>query len=40
MNTLTDEDFKELNQRVLELKVSELFEEPCPFYEDDELSED
>jgi len=36
MNTLTDEDFKELNQKVLEYKMLELFEEPCSLYDDEE----
>jgi hypothetical protein len=40
MNTLTDDDFRELAQRVLELKVLELFQEPCQLYEDEELQDD
>lgn len=39
MNTLTDEDFRELSQRVLELKMSELFDEPCTFYDEEELTD-
>jgi hypothetical protein len=36
MNTLTEDDFKKLNQRVLHYKMTELFEEPCPLYEEDD----
>lgn len=33
---MTDEDLKKLQERVLKAKMDELFEEPCPLYEDDE----
>jgi len=35
MVTITEEDLQKLNQRVLEQKMDELFEEPST-YEDDE----
>jgi hypothetical protein len=34
MTILTEEDLKELQERVLQQKMDELFEEPCT-YEDD-----
>ena len=36
MITLTEEDLKELQQRVLELKMNELFEEPSTYEDEDE----
>jgi hypothetical protein len=33
---MTEEDLEGLYKRVLKLKMDELFEEPCPLYEDDE----
>ena len=36
MITLTEEDLKELQQRVLELKMNELFEEPSTYEDDDD----
>ena len=35
MATITEEDLQKLNQRVLQQKMDELFEEPST-YEDDE----
>ena len=35
MISITDEDIRELQQRVLQQKIDELFEEPST-YEDDE----
>lgn len=32
---VTEEDLKELQQRVEDLKMSELFEEPCRFMDDE-----
>ena len=36
MITLTEEDLKELQQRVLELKMDELFEEPSTYEDEDD----
>jgi hypothetical protein len=33
---LTEEDLKELQERVLQQKMSELFEEPCTYEDDDD----
>ena len=33
---MTEEDFKELQEKVKELRVALLFEEPCPLYDEDE----
>jgi len=37
---MTDEDLKELQERVFELKMSELFEEPCSYEDEDEFSDE
>jgi len=36
---MTEEDYRELQERVKELRMELLFEEPCPLYEEveDEL---
>jgi len=36
MIALTEEDLKELQQRVLELKMNELFEEPSTYEDEDD----
>jgi hypothetical protein len=36
MITLTEEDLKELQQRVLELKMNELFDEPSTYEDEDD----
>jgi len=36
MIALTEEDLKELHQRVLQLKMDELFEEPSTYEDDDD----
>ena len=36
MIVLTEEDLKELQQRVLELKMNELFEEPSTYEDEDD----
>jgi len=36
MTILTEEDLKELQDRVLQQKMNELFEEPCTYEDDDE----
>ena len=36
MIVLTEEDLKELHQRVLQLKMDELFEEPSAYEDDDD----
>jgi len=36
MTILTEEDLKELQERVLQQKMNELFEEPCTYEDDDE----
>lgn len=33
---MNDEDFSELSELVEEMRISVLFEEPCPLYEEDE----
>jgi len=33
---LTEEDLKELQDKVLQQKMSELFEEPCTYEDDDD----
>jgi hypothetical protein len=33
---MNEDDLEELNERVKEMKLSVLFEEPCPLYEEDE----
>ena len=33
---LTEEDLKELHERVNQQKMEELFEEPCTYEDDDE----
>jgi len=33
---MNEEDFDELEERVKKMKISVLFEEPCPLYEEDE----
>ena len=35
MITITEEDLKELHQRVLDQKMDELFEEPSTYEDDD-----
>ena len=36
MIVLTEEDLQELQERVLQQKMDELFEEPCTYEDDDE----
>ena len=36
MVTITEEDLQKLNQRVLQQKMEELFEEPCTYEDDDD----
>jgi len=36
MISLTEEDLKELQERVLQQKMSELFEEPSTYEDDDD----
>ena len=36
MIVLTEEDLKELQQRVLQLKMNELFEEPSTYEDEDD----
>ena len=36
MIVLTEEDLKELQQRVLEFKMNELFEEPSTYEDEDD----
>jgi hypothetical protein len=36
MITLTEEDIKELQERVFQQKMNELFEEPSAYEDDDE----
>ena len=36
MIALTEDDLKELQQRVLEFKMNELFEEPSTYEDDDD----
>ena len=36
---MTEEDFKELQEKVKDLRVALLFEEPCPLYEDEDEDE-
>jgi hypothetical protein len=36
MIVLTEEDLKELHQRVLQLKMDELFEEPSAYEDEDD----
>lgn len=33
---MNEDDLEQLNERVKEMKISVLFEEPCPLYEEDE----
>ena len=33
---MSEEDYKELQERVKSLRIKLLFEEPCPLYEEDE----
>ena len=33
---MSEEDYKELQEKVRELRIALLFEEPCPLYEQDE----
>ena len=33
---MTEEDYQKLQEKVRELKMKYLFEEPCPLYEDEE----
>jgi len=33
---MTEEDYQQLQERVQELKMQYLFEEPCPLYEEDD----
>ena len=33
------EFYKELRERIYDLRIAHLFEEPCPFYEPDEDDE-
>ena len=33
---MTEEDYKDLQEKVKELRMTLLFEEPCPLYEEDE----
>ena len=33
---MTEEDYQKLQEKVQELKMKYLFEEPCPLYEDEE----
>ena len=37
MITLTEEDIKELQERVLQQKMDELFEEPSTYEDEDDL---
>ena len=34
---MSEEDYKELQEKIKELRVTLLFEEPCPLYEEDEV---
>ena len=36
---MTEEDYKDLQEKVTEMRIALLFEEPCPLYEEveDEL---
>jgi len=36
MTQMTEQDLKELQQKVLRMKTDVLMEEPCPIYEADE----
>jgi hypothetical protein len=36
MTSLTEEDLKELQERVFQQKMDELFEEPCTYEDDDD----
>ena len=36
MSTITEEDLQKLNQRVLQQKMDELFEEPSTYEDEDE----
>ena len=33
---MTEEDFNELQEKIKELRMALLFEEPCPLYEDED----
>lgn len=33
---MTENDYKSLRERVYELRIAYLFEEPCPLYEEDD----
>ena len=35
MSIITEEDFKDLQRKVVRMKSDILFEEPCPIYEGD-----
>jgi len=37
MITLTDEDLQELQQRIFQQKMDELFEEPSTYEDDEEI---
>ena len=39
MVTITDEDIQKLQQRVLQQKIDELFEEPSTYEDEDEEDE-
>ena len=39
MVTITEEDLQKLNQRVLQQKMEELFEEPSTYEDEDEEDE-
>ena len=34
---MSEEDYKELQEKIKELRMTLLFEEPCPLYEEDEV---
>lgn len=33
---MTEEDYEQLQEKVNELRIALLFEEPCPLYEEDD----
>lgn len=37
---MTDDDLRELQERVLDLKMRELFEEPCSYEDEEDFSEE
>ena len=34
---MSEEDYKELQEKIKDLRMTLLFEEPCPLYEEDEV---